>query len=234
MILLPTHLQQLPFSLLMQSELKMSSIMSTFQEDTWIKFDDQSEAGHEVESKPDKEKEPEYDLIAFLAVVQMMKVAILPITWQPAQEAIGKGGSGSINQASINSQTSLAFKRVSDGLKQKLKCASSEQEQKRLRADIFRALINEITVLSHPKLRNHQNIVELQGICWDVEDNEVWPVLVFEKAQFGDFENFLELPVARDLSSTEKLSLCIDVGIAFIDMHSQGKYDNMIPLPIGI
>ena len=79
-------------------------------------------------------------------------------------------------------------------------------------------------MLSHHLLREHPNIVELQGICWDVPaDDEVWPVLVFEKTQFGDLYNFLRVPVGRDLSITERLKLCVDVGTAIIDMHSLGR-----------
>lgn len=148
------------------------------------------------------------DFITFLAVAQKMQVDILPITWQSARGMIGKGATSTIYEALINSQTSFAFKCTSD-------------YRKLLNTNDFQFLINEVTVLS--QLREHPNIVELQGICWDVTaDDEVWPVLVFEKAQFGDLYNFLKLPVGRDLSIPERLSLCVDIGTAIIDMHSHG------------
>jgi len=156
------------------------------------------------------EEVSECDLITFLAVAQKMQVDILPITWQSARNMVGRGATSTIYEALINSQTSFAFK-----------CISDDQKQKLWKTNNFQTLINEVTVLS--QLREHPNIVELQGICWDVTaDDEVWPVLVFEKAQFGDLYNFLKLPVGRDLSIPERLSLCVDIGTAIIDMHSHG------------
>ena len=152
----------------------------------------------------------EYDLITFLAVVQKVQVVIIPITWQSAPVEIARGARSTIYEAFINWQTNFA-----------LKCVSDRQKQKLLKTNSFRTLINEVTVLS--QLRGHRNIIELKGICWDVTtDDEVWPVLMFEKAPFGDLYDFLKRPVGRDLSFPERLSLCIDIGNAVIDMHSHG------------
>jgi len=154
-----------------------------------------------------------YDLITFLAAVQRAKVDILPITWQSARRPIGMGGTSNINKASINLETSFAFK-----------CVSDTQKRDQDEAKILQALISEIAVLSHPSIREHPNIIELQGICWDVpSDHEVWPVLVFEEAQFGDLYNFATLPVGRDLCIAERLKLCVDIGTAIIDMHFNSK-----------
>jgi hypothetical protein len=141
-----------------------------------------------------------------------MQVEILPITWQAARGIVGKGRTSRINQAAMNLQTSFAFK-----------CVSKKQKRETPKAEILQTLISEVTVLSHHLLREHPNIVELQGICWDVSADEVWPVFVFEKTQFGDLYTFLQLPVGRDLSITERLKLCVDVGSAIIDMHSLGR-----------
>ena len=152
----------------------------------------------------------EYDLITFLAVVQKMQVGILPITWQSAPVEIARGGTSAIYEASMKSQTSFA-----------LKCVPDRQKQKLLKTNSFQTLINEVTMLS--QLRGHPNIIDLQGICWDLTtEDEVWPVLVFEKAPFGDLYDFLKRPVGRDLSFHERLSLCVDIGNAVIDMHSHG------------
>jgi hypothetical protein len=154
------------------------------------------------------------DLLTFLAVVQKAQVDILPITWQSARQPIGAGNTSSVNEALITLQTSFAFK-----------CVSDKQKRDKPEAKIFQAFISEITVLGHPLIRKHPNIVELQGICWDVpSDNEVWPVLVFEKTQFGDLYNFLTLPVGRDLCTAERLKLCGDVGVAIIDMHFNSRF----------
>lgn len=154
-----------------------------------------------------------YDLITFLDVVQRLQVAILPITWQTARQPVGAGATSEIKQALINLQTSFAFK-----------CVSDMQKREQSETKILQALISEMTVLGHPSIRGHPNIVELQGICWDVpSDNEVWPVLVFEKSQFGDLYNFATLPVGRDLRIDERLELCMDIGTAIIYMHLNSK-----------
>jgi hypothetical protein len=157
-----------------------------------------------------------YDLITFLAVIQKLQIEILPITWQAARQPIGVGATGRINEALINLHTSFAFKCVSDRHK--------ERESKEA---IIQILINEVTVLGHEHIRNHPNIVELQGICWDVSndegDDKVWPVLVFKKTQYADLYNCAMLPVGRELCFTERLKLCTDVGTAIWDMHSNSR-----------
>jgi serine/threonine protein kinase len=152
----------------------------------------------------------ECDLITFLAVAQKVQVDILPITWQSARGIIGVGATSTIYEASINSQPSFAFK-----------CIKYQGEGESLKTYNFLTLINEVTALS--QLRGHPNILELQGICWDViADDEVLPVLVLEKAPFGNLYTFLERPVGRDLSIPERLSLSVDIGTAIIHMHSHG------------
>lgn len=32
----------------------------------------------------------------------------------------------------------------------------------------FNALVSGISTLSHPLIRHHQNIVKLEGICWEI------------------------------------------------------------------
>ncbi|KAH8589486.1 kinase-like domain-containing protein [Bisporella sp. PMI_857] len=147
------------------------------------------------------------DLITFLAVIQKLKIDILPITWQSVPQPIGAGATGVVNEALINLGTSFAFKRV-------------RKEEGEAEKGIIQALISEVIVLSHPSLRKHPNIVKLHGVCWDVaSDGSIWPVLVFEKAQYGDLYNFITLPIGRELCITERLKLCVDVGTAILDMH---------------
>jgi hypothetical protein len=156
-------------------------------------------------------------LITFLAVIQKLKISILPITWQAARQAIGVGATGRINEALINLHTSFAFK-----------CVTDKQKQNNAEEGIICTLINEVVALGHPLIRQHPNIAELQGICWDVTTNEqgedkVWPVLVFEKSQYGDLYNFVTLPVGRELGFAERLKLCVDIGIAISDMHLNSR-----------
>lgn len=154
-----------------------------------------------------------YDLIIFLATVQSLRIDILPITWQAALQPIGGGATGMIYETVIDIQTSLAFKRV-----------SKRQRERETESRIFRAFINEITVLGTPLIRRHPNIVNLLGVSWDVaSDGKVWPVLVFEKSRFGDLEQFLRSPEGVDLNITGRMMLCMDIGRALVDMHRNRK-----------
>src|SRR5271154_3930657 len=121
-----------------------------------------------------------YDFINFLAVAQWRDVDFLPITWEPALDSVGAGATAEIRQSLINLQLSLAFKRVH---LERL-CPGHYR-------NAIRALISEALVLGHPVIRRHQNIIRLQGICWDVRPDNVWPVLVFKKSQYGDLKRFM-------------------------------------------
>ncbi|KAH7357598.1 hypothetical protein BKA66DRAFT_552783 [Pyrenochaeta sp. MPI-SDFR-AT-0127] len=162
---------------------------------------------------PQEADTPPYDLVTFLGVIQKLQIDILSITWQAARQPIGAGATGRINEALINLHTSFAFK-----------CVSDRQREETAEGRIIRALISEVMVLGDPLIQRHPNIVALQGVCWDVTTDEhgedrVWPVLVFEKSQYGDLYHFTTLPVGRELSFAERLKLCVEVGIAISDMH---------------
>jgi len=163
-----------------------------------------------------------YNFITFLAAAQKLQIPFLPITWQPKRQLLGTGGTSQINQALVNVQTSFAFKRVADSDK-------LDKPEK----EIFQRLITEIMVLRHPVVQGHSNILELQGICWDISprvhkhdtpDSEmVWPVLVFEKSHFGDLYNFARLPIGRELGFEKRLKICMDIGSAIVHMQSNCK-----------
>jgi hypothetical protein len=149
------------------------------------------------------------DFLSFLGIAQSLKIDFLPITWQPALDTIGHGGTAEIRQTLINIQTSFAFKRL-------VSTRSGEE------AKNFQALIAEISVLGQPSIREHPNIITLEGICWDIipETEQVWPVLVFEKAPLGDLLVFMEQGAGNKLGLEDRLKLCIDIATAVADMHS--------------
>ena len=154
-----------------------------------------------------------HNFLSFLATAQALNIDFLPITWQSAQQDIGEGGTSSIKQALANIQMSLAFKRLKD-----------KEKPEKTEAEIFQLLSNEITVLAHPSIQEHPNIVKLQGICWDISlDGKVWPVLVFEKSHFDNLYSFTTRPVGKELGIHHRLKLCIDIGEVIIEMHSNSK-----------
>jgi serine/threonine protein kinase len=154
------------------------------------------------------------DFIKFLTSIQELEVDILPITWQTTQQPIGAGGTSNVNEASQNVHRSFAFKRIADRHK------TSEQEGK-----LFQMVLNEIAILSHRIMRECPNIIELEGICWDIEsESNIWPVLVFDKTHWGDLRTFVRKLPWKTLTVATRLHLCTEVGSAISYMHDNSMY----------
>jgi hypothetical protein len=152
----------------------------------------------------------DYGFIAVLALAQRLGIEFLPVTWQERLGLVGKGGESTISQSLINVQTSFAFKRFI--------------REPEIAPAPFQNIAREMVVLSQPSIRGHSYIVRLEGICWDIpQDDQVWPVLVFQKAHLGDLYQFSRSGIGRNLSMEDRLSLCVDIGIAIRDMHFNGK-----------
>jgi hypothetical protein len=113
-------------------------------------------------------------------------------------EIVGRGATAEISQSFVNTWLSFVFKRFT------LSKISEEDEHR-----AFEALITEASVLAHPAIRQQPNIINLEGICWDIsKDGErVWPVLVFEKTEYGDLHRFIGSDVGRAMGFHEKLKL---------------------------
>ena len=149
----------------------------------------------------------DYDFIAVLGLAQRLHIPFLPITWQAARGQIGMGGQAEINQSRVSPHVSFAFRLFNN------------QEQNN-----SAEIAQEMAVLSHPVVREHENIARLEGICWDIPtDNQVWPVLVFQKSHLEDLHRFAKLERFQNLTIEDKLDLCADIGIAIRDMHHNGS-----------
>ena len=148
------------------------------------------------------------DLIAFLSTVQSCSVEYLPITWQPALSTLGAGGSGTISQSTFVAQKPLAFKRFHD----------SENSD-----DDFLPMMSEILILSQPSIQNHPNIVDLEGISWEIKPRteKAFPVLIFEKASW-DLEQFMNVREGTDIKFEDRLKICGDIGGAIAALHAYG------------
>ncbi|KAF8534369.1 hypothetical protein BDD12DRAFT_896064 [Trichophaea hybrida] len=146
------------------------------------------------------------DLIAFLSVVQRGKVDFLPIMWQPALGTVSRGGSGTIYQSAFNHDLSLAFKQYHGS------CNDD---------GYFLAMISEVLILSQPTIAKHPNIINLEGVCWEIksETNEAVPVLVFEKAAW-DLKQFINTEESMNLSIDDRLKICSDIGNALLTLHA--------------
>lgn len=79
----------------------------------------------------------------------------------------------------------------------------------------------ELCVLSHHPLAMHENIVDLYGIQWDLdEDQRIWPVLVVEEAQFGTLASLQRNTPSLDYST--KLELSLDIALGLEAIHACG------------
>jgi hypothetical protein len=154
------------------------------------------------------------DLIAFLSVVQKCNVDFLPITWQPALGILGKGGSATISQSTFTADKHLAFKRFHmDG-----NTGTEESDND------FLPLISEVLILSQHPIKSHPNVVNLEGVCWEIKPRteKAVPVLVFEKATW-DLQQFMNTSEGMNLSIDDRLKICADIGNAIMVLHDYGK-----------
>ena len=153
-------------------------------------------------------------MYCFLSLAQSHGLEIMPITWEPGREILGRGASGHVNQSLIDIRTSLAFKKhTGDG-----------QNELAVR-ELLRAWMLEIAILCHPQIQRHPNIIELEGIAWDIDPSRstILPVLVYQRSQLGTLSMHIENNVGK-LSLSHKLKLCFDLASALEMLHSCSKH----------
>jgi hypothetical protein len=149
-------------------------------------------------------------LYYILALAQSRSVDFLPIVPQSALGDLGMGLTAVVNQSFIDEGLALAFKEVGSGP----------------------AFLHELSFVSARALRLHPFITTLQGIGWDVDGDKVgdtWlikPVLVFEKANKNSLWLFMQTEEGRGLSDTQRVSLCIQLTIALLDLQEYSKFPN--------
>jgi hypothetical protein len=159
------------------------------------------------------EEEPDLpaDLIAILGLIQQLNIPFLHITWDPGLDDLGEGATSEVHQSLVSNSINFAYKRA-----------------RHTTPAAFQALMCEMTVLRSPIVQQHPNMLQLHGICWnEVQDDEVdggvKPILVFEKAQYGNLEDFLGSAVGKNLVFNTRLKLCRGIASALLAMHSSGK-----------
>ncbi|KAL8995132.1 MAG: hypothetical protein Q9169_005075 [Polycauliona sp. 2 TL-2023] len=152
-----------------------------------------------------------YNLLTFLAAAQWREIDFLHITWQPALDIAGKGATAEIQQSLVSLAFTFAFKRFLS--------PSAVNETSRH----YRAIISELCILGHPTVKQHPNIVKLQGICWDViSEDQAWPVLVFPKAKYGNLREFLASDEGARLTPDQCMALIAGCVQAVVFMHTLG------------
>lgn len=150
-----------------------------------------------------------YDFISFLSFARFHRVDFLPNKWDGNRNSLGRGATGDVKQSVVSLTTSFAFKRFINPNKETM----------------FRELISEVSLLKQIPVRGHPNIVDLEGISFELDDDtgEATPVLVFKRAQFGSIRSFLETGGGRQLGFVKKLKLCSEIGSAIMALHASGE-----------
>jgi hypothetical protein len=171
-----------------------------------------------------KDNEVQSDLISLLSLVQSCNVDFLPITWQPTLGILGEGGSAKISQSTLTTDMPLAFKRFHEG-------ADSGPGDSGMD---FQPLISEVLILSQPPIQEHPNIVNLEGVCWEIKPRteKAVPALVFEKASW-DLQQFMNVSEGMNMTIDDRLKICADIGSAIMALHAYGlssrTYKTLLP-----
>ncbi|KAK4213590.1 kinase-like domain-containing protein [Rhypophila decipiens] len=150
-------------------------------------------------------KSPHCDLVNFLAAVQSAQIDFMPLSWSSSVK-VGRGGYAVINESFVHATHSYAYRRARN--------RGGEHD--------FKSDMIELAILSHRPIEMHDNIVTLEGICWEISPKErrMAPVFVYERMPHGDLCKFRDAEEFHALSLDEKLGLCVDIGNALLTLHS--------------
>ncbi|KAH6649388.1 kinase-like domain-containing protein [Chaetomium tenue] len=160
---------------------------------------------------PDNES-PHYDLLSFLAAVQKARIGFLPLAWNSAA-LVGRGGYAIVNESAVHANLSFAYRRT-------YRRASNGGGGDSGAAD-FDAAMTELTILAHRPIQEHDNIITLEGISWEVapQDSRIAPVFVYERMPHGGLDTFRDSLAFQELTLKDKLALCVDVGQGLLALH---------------
>lgn len=154
---------------------------------------------------------------SILAIAQKLHIDFLPISWGPALDTVGEAPTAEVLQSMLKTLTSFAFKHY----ERPSGTQSDADESKR-----FQRVCSEISVLGQPDIREHPNIIRLEGLCWDSspDSKEVWPVLVFRKTSFGSLTQWSASSEGKAAARHVRLRLCADVANAIRHLHAHGRH----------
>ena len=138
--------------------------------------------------------------------------------YESALDNAATPGTSEIYESSLDPKVKLIFKQTRFTEDDSGECWNAKRT--------FATLVSEISILHHPLLRYHQNIVNLEAISWEIsrDQDAVWPILVLEKGDLGDLEYFLHSEKGRTLNFHDKLGICADIATAIQALHSYRRY----------
>jgi serine/threonine protein kinase/ankyrin repeat protein len=111
----------------------------------------------------------------------------------------------------------------------------ASREEAGFREEICETVLQELKVLCHPKIGQHENIIRLFGIDFstDFDDPRItWPCLMMEYSEFGTLESFLSDQGGVDFSLSRHLLLDVALGIQCLHdynvVHGDVKSENVL------
>lgn len=154
------------------------------------------------------------NLIRLLQHAIANQIPILPLTWEPAFERLGREGAvGTVNQNLLNAKISLAFKRFKEYP------SDPRMSQSEFRDLQYEAVISELTVFGCRPVLLHHCIIEFVGLSFEIclSQNDVRPVLVFTKANKGDLATFRDS--IDDLGEDVMIATCGEIAKGIHVLH---------------
>jgi len=159
-----------------------------------------------------------YDVISLLSLLTAVGLDMIRLIWDNGMPSLGYGGTSTVSQGVMRETQGMAFKRV--GLRQdEIGITGSDGPTE---SRVYRALISEVILLTHEAIRDHPNFVNVEGICWEINDAyknaRILPVLISRRAPHGDLENYAQSQGRLELEGV--IGLFSDVVGAVEHLHS--------------
>ena len=153
------------------------------------------------------------NIYSFLGVAQQYGVEFMPIAWEPGRDGLGIGASGQVNQSLVDIRTSLAFKRF--------RILGDDSKKAK---SLLKSWITEMVILRSPGIRDHPNIIHLEGVAWEVDPVSLSasPVLVYKRGDLGSLGSFLSQH-GSDISFEQKVAICVGLAAAVDALHERGN-----------
>ncbi|KAJ0120024.1 serine threonine protein kinase [Diaporthe amygdali] len=147
----------------------------------------------------------------------------------------GRGLTAQVSQYITNKLDGTSWV-VPEGTHLALKTFASRQFErsfsaKLARGRVYDAIVREIKILGHSKLRGHPNIVQFLFLGW--QRDHPFPALAMEQGSSGSLE-YLIKAMGPEISSTQKLHITIDIAVGLRVIHQAGfthgdlKPDNVV------
>jgi hypothetical protein len=163
------------------------------------------------------------NLINFCGAVQALEIDFHPICWQPQNGLIGGGGTSQVNQSLLSLELGLAFKAIDVGDTSRARTDDDEKH-------IFSLLLADIQHMGRKSILNSPYIQRVDGVSWSLNKrNRVAdPVLMFEKAPYGDMYHFMTGGKGKSFDISDRLRMCRDVAIGLETLHNCSKFLNAL------